>query len=238
MSGKKISEDLNNEMILKIFTKIIILIGVKEISMVEKSVLLDYVRKYLGHFTPQEILIAFEMAMQGRLSCDTKAYGVLSSQLVQDVMDAYKHYTYELRRQVDMKPQEDEDKPMTKYDIDELFATGIRELFEKYKKDKKVWDGNWTGKHDWLVGKGVIPAKTHDPEERKALEAEARLMWMDSTERKLIASRTASDIKRLKNLLQMLRDNDPKAGFDQVLPTFAKEIKVKRYFDKLISEGK
>lgn len=232
-SAKKISEDLNNEKLLQSIGIICALIGQQPPNSDIKIVLLDYIRKDLGQYTPQEITLAFRMAMKGLLTIELNSIGVLNALTIQKVMDAYKHYTYELKKQ-----QAEPAASIEAFDEDTLFSKSIRELFEKYKTDKYVWDGNWTGKHDWLVGKGLIAAKTTDKAEFESLQKEAQQMWMAETEGKMMKAKNAGEVKRLKDLLTNIRQGDMGQHRDQALKVYAKEIKVKRYFDTLIAQGK
>ena len=236
LSAKKLKDNLDNKTLMDAIGRISVLLGLNKPSLAEINVLFDYCRANLSDYAPMEFVTAFELAIQDKTSSGVKTYGILSAMVFQDVMTAYKHYTYEMKRQ--QQPQEAPEQQWTSADEDALYSKSIRDLYEKYKVNKSVWDGNWPGKHDWLAKKGAIPMKTTDKAEFDQLQKEALQMWIKDTNDKMMKAKNAGEIRQLKELLTNIRTGDVGNHREMVLPLYAKEIKVKRYFDKLIEEGK
>jgi hypothetical protein len=56
----------------------------------EKAVLLDFIRENYGNHTPEEIKLAFKMAVSGKLSVDPNCYENFSCQYFGKIMGAYR----------------------------------------------------------------------------------------------------------------------------------------------------
>lgn len=200
--AEKIKDNLDNERLMNVFGRIAILLGLPKLTAAEIITLTDYSRDHLGNYTPQEIQVAVEMAIEGRLVCDIRPFGVLSAKLIQDVMNAYKIHTYEITRNQQAEPE----KP-TQQDIDDIMKAGIKKLFERYKDDPETDDPNWVGKYQWLVEKGHIPAKSSKAEFER-ISQKAHLLWQKVTEDKIRKTEYDINIQRAMLNRQKVRELD------------------------------
>lgn len=91
----------------------------------EKAVLLEYIVENYGGHTPEEIKLAFKMAIQGKLNLkpeEVKCYENFSPLYFTTIMDAYREWA---REQIKLLPAPVEDrklKPMEIVDINLIWA--------------------------------------------------------------------------------------------------------------------
>jgi len=93
IKSKKISEqpEINLRNVLKIIMVKIGLRGKNFPVGIEKSLLLDYIFKNYGNHTLEEITLAFDMAMAGKLEIDTiNCYESFSCLYFSKIMNAYR----------------------------------------------------------------------------------------------------------------------------------------------------
>lgn len=59
----------------------------------ERSILLEHIYTHYGNHTPQEIKLAFDMAITGKLNCEANCYENFSCLYFSQVMDAYRKWS-------------------------------------------------------------------------------------------------------------------------------------------------
>ncbi len=108
----------------------------------ELEVIEDYIRTTYPYFTVQEMRIAFKMAIQGRLECNTDHYEKFSPKYISQILNAYKVKANEIRRNLPPPPEppvkqltDDEIVEFTKND----WLTGKREDFNRVFNADKVF---------------------------------------------------------------------------------------------------
>jgi hypothetical protein len=113
----------------------------------EKYVLLAFIKSNYGNQTPEEIAIAFEMAVAGKLNTDCKCYENFSCEYFGRIMNAYIEYARQEIKNV-KKPEPEIVKPVPT--DDELKALAIANV-NSYVKRIKLADQ--TGqKFEWTAG--------------------------------------------------------------------------------------
>jgi hypothetical protein len=113
----------------------------------EKYVLLAFIKSNYGNQTPEEIAIAFEMAVAGKLNTDCKCYENFSCEYFGRIMNAYIEYARQETKNV-KKPEPEIIKPVPT--DDELKALAIANV-NSYVKRIKLADQ--TGqKFEWTAG--------------------------------------------------------------------------------------
>jgi hypothetical protein len=113
----------------------------------EKFVLLAFIKSNYGNQTPEEIAIAFEMAVAGKLNTDCKCYENFSCEYFGRIMNAYIEYARQETKNV--KRPEIEEKTQTPTDA-ELKAQAVYNV-NAYIAKIKASDKNG-GKFDWPKG--------------------------------------------------------------------------------------
>lgn len=129
----------------------------------EKAVLIAHIQQYYGGHTPAEILLAFDMAINGQLEVEVNSYENFSCAYFSSIMIAYRVWAAEQARQI--KPKEIIPAPVEItweekfYDIQELKQGPNRkmQLIAPYF-------------YDWLTDFGIL---RHTPAEKKRLLGEA-----------------------------------------------------------------
>lgn len=71
----------------------------------EKFVLLNFIRSNFGNQTPEEIRLAFDLAMSGKFSIDAKCYENFSCEYFGRIMKAYIEYSRQETKSVKKEPE-------------------------------------------------------------------------------------------------------------------------------------
>ena len=113
----------------------------------EKYVLLAFIKSNYGNQTPEEIAIAFEMAVAGKLNTDCKCYENFSCEYFGRIMNAYIEYARQETKNV-KKPEAETIKPVPTND--ELKLLAIANV-NSYVKRIKLSEKNGQ-KFEWTAG--------------------------------------------------------------------------------------
>ena len=113
----------------------------------EKYVLLAFIKSNYGNQTPEEIAIAFEMAVAGKLNTDCKCYENFSCEYFGRIMNAYIEYARQETKNV-KKPEPEIVKPVPT--DDELKALAIANVNSYVKRiEHSQYNG---GDFEWTLG--------------------------------------------------------------------------------------
>lgn len=91
----------------------------------EKAVLLEYIVENYGGHTPEEIKLAFKMAIQGKLNLkpeEVKCYENFSPLYFTTIMDAYREWAREQIKRLPAPVEDRKLKPMEIVDINLIWA--------------------------------------------------------------------------------------------------------------------
>jgi len=133
----------------------------------EKFVLLNFIRSNFGNLTPEEIKLAFELAVSGKLGIDAKCYENFSCEYFGRIMNAYIEYA---RQETKSVPKEEESPKEVPSDADLKMAAinsanmYSQEMIKCYERNIKM---NWIagGLHvlyDYIVKFGIYEASLED----------------------------------------------------------------------------
>lgn len=140
-----------DEEIKQVLRLAMLMVGLRGANMPtdeEKYVLLAFIKSNYGNQTPEEIAIAFEMAVAGKLNTDCKCYENFSCEYFGRIMNAYIEYARQETKYVSKMPLIEEKKPVPT--DDELKALAIANV-NSYVKRIKLADQ--TGqKFEWTAG--------------------------------------------------------------------------------------
>jgi hypothetical protein len=113
----------------------------------EKYVLLAFIKSNYGNQTPEEIAIAFEMAVAGKLNTDCKCYENFSCEYFGRIMNAYIEYARQETKLV-KRPEIEEKKPVpSDSELKELAIYNVNAYVAKIKSLDATG-----GKFDWPKG--------------------------------------------------------------------------------------
>jgi hypothetical protein len=102
----------SEEDIKQVLRYAMVLVGLRGNNMPideEKFVLLNFIRTNYGNQTPEEIKIAFEMAISGKFNIDSKCYENFSCEYFGRIMNAYIEYARQETKNV-KRPEIEEKK--------------------------------------------------------------------------------------------------------------------------------
>jgi hypothetical protein len=115
----------------------------------EKAVLLRHIlHEYAGH-TPEEVLLAFDMAIAGKLDVEVNCYENFSCLYFSNIMNAYREWAKEQHKEI--KPV------MIEAPKETLTDKSMEDWIEQLKTEKRV-DFLPVMVYDWLDTKGKIVA--------------------------------------------------------------------------------
>lgn len=133
----------------------------------EKFVLLNFIRSNFGNQTPEEIKLAFELAVSGKLGIDAKCYENFSCEYFGRIMKAYIDYA---RQETHAIPKEIEEPKAIPSDADlKMAAINSANMYsqEMIRCQERGIKMNWIagGLHflyDYLVKFGIYEATGED----------------------------------------------------------------------------
>jgi len=201
----------------------------------QKMVLLDFAVSELGHFTPDEIRIAFKLASSKKINCEIEHYQNFNASYLGKVMDAYNNYKAnamrEFKSQDVQEIQEISEEDKTKY-FYEFVETFIVSKFELYKSTGRL-EGT-------LSGFSAV---------FNTLERDLKLLVLSLDEKKQVYD-LALQIHQKKNEIKKPSSKDEarmirqliartlKEGYEKVheneIKSLCYEICVKNFYDELI----
>ena len=139
----------------------------------EKFVLLNFIRSNFGNQTPEEIKLAFELALSGKLGIDAKCYENFSCEYFGRIMNAYIEYA---RQETKTVPKEIEPPKEMPSDADlKMAAINSANMYsqEMIRCQERSIKMNWIagGLHvlyDYIVKFGIYEAS---PDDKKRIYA-------------------------------------------------------------------
>lgn len=117
-----------------------VLVGLRSNNMPsdeEKFVLLNFIRTNFGNLTPEEIRLAFELAMAGKFSIDAKCYENFSCEYFGRIMKSYIEYSRQETKSVKKEP-EIISPPPTDQQIRAMAIETINFYADKLKESKEA----------------------------------------------------------------------------------------------------
>lgn len=140
----------------------------------EKYVLLSFIRSNYGNQTPEEIAIAFEMAVAGKLNTDCKCYENFSCEYFGRIMNAYIEYARQETKNI-KRPEIEEIKPVpTDAELKLLAIANVNSYVKRIKlSEKNGQKFEWTAGglmhlYDYLVRYGIWICPDADRDQIKA----------------------------------------------------------------------
>lgn len=171
--GVRLSQDNANN-ILEMLKYIIILIGLKsEITSDEIRVLVSFLRNQFKHRTAEEIRLAFELMVAGKLGL--KSYKSLNAELFGEVLNAYDEYlskdaeVQQFRKQL----QKENEVKLSDAEKRKISLTSIQKMYEHYLNDRVTTAYELWAYYDTILELKKFTLTNSDKQELKTLyEAE------------------------------------------------------------------
>jgi hypothetical protein len=221
---------------------VITLIGLKAENMPsesQKMVLIDFIQSELANYTPEEIRIAFKLAVAKKFPCDVIHFQNFNAIYLAVVMDSYSSYKakamQEFKRQLPQEtkqPSEEEIKSVF-YKFTETFIT---KKFEQYKATG-ILEGTLSGFQEVF----------------KCLEQDLKLINLQlcdkqaiyetavQIQKKKVDSKQFSSIPEMKDFKRLMRkalQQGFEATFENEIKNICCEIAVKQFYDGLIQSNR
>jgi len=179
----------------------------------EYMVIEDFIRSSYPLYTIQEFVIAFKMAVQGKLECSTEHYEKFSPKFIGQVMSAYTKKAVEVRKMI--KPITSELEP-PKLSDDDIVSFTQKEWLNSAKNDfNRVFNAGKV--FAILLKQGKLKFQEHEMLEIIKIVREDNLQKMN----KLYGLDA-------KNFRQSIKDND-------FVDTQCKKLALVKYFEGLSS---
>jgi hypothetical protein len=163
----------HEEDIKQVLRYVMVLVGLRGQNLPseeERFMLLNFIRSNFGNQTPEEIKLAFEWAVAGRLNIDAKCYENFSCEYFGRIMKAYIDMATEETRSVkkepdiELPPPSDEEQRIQAIVIINSYANQI----QKCKKSKKEFTWITGGLHE--LYKSLIKFKIQTISKEEMLE--------------------------------------------------------------------
>jgi hypothetical protein len=243
--GVQIKQLQDDEPIKQAFRYIFTLIGLKAENIpsdIQKAVLINFVKNELGMFTPEEITLAFRLAVSKKLDVDVSHYQNFNAIYLADVLEAYRQRRNsamtEFRRQLKQIQQDSEI---------EISPERKRLLFWEFVDTivLKVWDD--------FVRTGRIDFQTYRIKSIfDAIETEFGFMALTLEKKIEIKKRaeviakselnqpceTLEKIREIRAMKEAIDAGMNHIGFEDVVIRKCREIAIRDFFSTLKSEGR
>ena len=183
----------------------------------QETTLLNFMRSNFSAFTLKELTLAFEMAVAGKLNTDTDHYQQFSPAYFARIMNSYKAWVSEVRKQHDKQPAF-----TPKVSIAENEWRGMVQMtYQNFnsKTNWKLWPVEF---YEQLVKDGFIELCYHETQMK-----EARRILCNEIHTKIAMSKDEGQSKSLEELLVKYREKNKEA--EVIL--LAKQLSVKTLFD-------
>jgi len=238
---RNLTED---EPIKQAFRYIFTLIGLKAENIpsdLQKAVLINYVRTELGSFTPDELCLAFRLAVSKRLDVEINHFQNFNAIYLSEVLEAYRRqrsaalieYNREMKKL--QSESENEVSPERKLSLFwEYIDTVVLKLWDEYLQTNKIDFRHYrvASIFDIFENQFCFIALTKDEkiEIKKRAEQSAKNQLEQPVE-------TLEKIREIRHIKQTIESGMNHIGFEQMIVTKCKEIAIRDFFSKLKSSG-
>jgi hypothetical protein len=235
----------DDEPIRQAFRYIFTLIGLKAENIpseLQKVVLLNYVKSELGHFTPEELCLAFRLAVSKRLDVEIQHYQNFNAIYLSEVMESFRiqkqNAVSEYRRQlksIEMK-NENEVSPETKLRLFwEFVDQVIVEIWDQFQKSGQIKFSHYriATIFDTLENQLCVLVLTRDQKlEIKKRAEEIAKKELDEP------SESIEKIREIRSIKETINAGINHIGFESKVVNKCKEIAIREFFQRLKNEKK
>lgn len=235
----------DDEPIKQAFRYIFTLIGLKAENIpseLQKVVLLNYVKSELGNFTPEEICLAFRLAVSKRLDVEVQHYQNFNAIYLSEVMESFRiqkqNAVSEYKRQLKSLEMEKENEvsPETKLRLFwEFVDQVIVEIWDQFQKTGRINFSHYriATIFDTLENQLCLLILTKDQKiEIKKRAEEIAKRELDEP------SDSIEKIREIRSIKETINAGINHVGFEAKVVNKCKEIAIREFFQKLKNEKK
>jgi hypothetical protein len=234
----------NDEPIRQSLRYVFALIGLKAENLptdVQKIVLLEFIQTELKHFTPEELKLAFRMAVAGELNVEISHFQNFNAVYLANVMNAYKEkrglalteMNQKLKALEPKKEPTEAEKIAAFWEYMEQF---VGSKFEQYRTNKRIdWENVFGSDHMFiqLEKLGIIHLTINRKNEiMKIAETQVKTKWENER------SNSRDKVRQVRQLREALATGigSPK-NFQQQVITRAREIAIEETFKSMLESN-
>lgn len=235
---------VDDESIRQSLRYVFALIGLKAENLptdIQKVVLLEFIQTELKHFTPEEIKLAFRMAVAGELNVEISHFQNFNAMYLSNVMNAYKEkrgaalteMNQKLRALEPKKEPTEAEQIAAFWDYMEQF---VGSKFEEYRTNKRInWENVFGSDHMFiqLEKLGIIHLTINRKNEiMKIAESQVKTKWENER------TKSRDRVRQVRQLREALANGvgSPKS-FQQQAVTRAREIAIEETFKSMLDSN-
>jgi len=210
-------------------------------SELQKAVLIEFIQSDMKDYSPEEIRIAFRLAVAGELQVEINHFQNFSALYLANVFNAYKSHRakamIEFSRKIDktqLKPAEPskEEQARDFWGFVEMF---IVQKFEKYR-DQKIFEGTFTGFEPiFKVLENRLQLLTIENKEKFEIRKRAVRIQKERFQKKKASS--VEEARDLRKIAQKVFEQGFDNAFEHEIRKICFEIAVREFYDQLIQNG-
>jgi len=235
---------IDDEPIRQSLRYVFALIGLKAENLptdVQKIVLLEFIQTELKHFTPEELKLAFRMAVAGELNVEISHFQNFNAMYLSNVMNAYKEKRgaalIEMNQK--LKAMEPKKEPTEAEQIAafwEYMEQFVGSKFEQYRTTKQIdWDKVFGSDHMFiqLEKLGIIHLTVDRKNEiMKIAETQVKTQWENER------SQSRDRVREIRQLREALAEGlKPPQNFQQKVVTRARELAIEQTFASMLESN-
>jgi hypothetical protein len=235
---------IDDEPIRQSLRYVFALIGLKAENLptdVQKIVLLEFIQTELKHFTPEELKLAFRMAVAGELNVEILHFQNFNAVYLANVMNAYKlkrglalvEMNQKLKALEPKKQPNEAEQIATFWEYIEKYV-GAR--FEEYRTTKQIdWDKVILSDHMFLqLEKLGIIDLSNERKNKIMIIAESQVKTKWENER----TNSRDRVREVRELHEALAQGvKPPQNFQQKVITRAREIAIEQTFASMLESN-
>jgi hypothetical protein len=234
----------NDEPIRQSLRYVFALIGLKAENLptdVQKIVLLEFIQTELKHFTPEELKLAFRMAVAGELNVEISHFQNFNAVYLANVMNAYKEKRGLALTEMNqkLKALEPKKEPTEAEQIAafwEYMEQFVGSKFEQYRTNKRIdWENVFGSDHMFiqLEKLGIIHLTINRKNEiMKIAETQVKTQWENER------SQSRDRVREIRQLREALAEGlKPPQNFQQKVVTRARELAIEQTFASMLESN-
>lgn len=235
---------IDDEPIRQSLRYVFALIGLKAENLptdIQKIVLLEFIQTELKHFTPEELKLAFRMAVAGELNVEILHFQNFNAVYLSNVMNAYKEkrgaalteMNQKLKALEPKKEPTEAEQIAAFWDYMEQF---VGSKFEEYRTTKRIdWDKVFGSDHMFiqLEKLGIIHLSVQTKNEiMKIAETQVKNQWENER------SQSRDRVREIRQLREALAEGlKPPQNFQQKVVTRARELAIEQTFASMLESN-
>jgi hypothetical protein len=236
---------VDDEPIKQAFRYIFTLIGLKAENLpseIQKAVLINFVKTELGSFTPDELCLAFRLAISKKIDAEVNHFQNFSAMYLADIMESYRlqrnSALSEYRRNLKQIETSQENQVSKEHKMSlfwEFIDTVILELWSTYLKTNTLDLKHYRVASIYKVLESdfcfINLTKEEKTEIKKRAEQSAKVQLMNQP------IETLEKVREIKAIKTAIESGLQHIGLENLILNKCYEISIRDYFSKLKTSG-